>query len=217
MLQQLKRAATAMTISALAFSAFNANAEDFSFTGNFSADNEVQTFNFTITEASFVTLRTWSYAGGVNAAGQTIARGGFDPILALFDAATGQLVNTNDDGGSSLVANDAVTGNAWDTYLNAELTPGEYIVSIQQYDNFAAGNNIADGFRYDGAGYADFRNGFYDVSGDQRDSHWAFDILNANVAVANPPAVPEPETYGMLLAGLLVVGAVARRRKTGVA
>lgn len=55
----------------------------------------------------------------------------------------------------------------------------------------------------------------FNVSGNQRDSHWAFDILNANVAVANP--VPEPETYGMLLAGLAIVGAVARRRKAAIA
>ena len=215
MLQQLKHATSVMTFSVLAFAAFNASADDFSFTGNFSADNEVQTFNFTITAESNVTLRTWSYAGGVNAAGQTIARGGFDPILALFEAGSGNLISTNDDGGSGLVASDAVTGSSWDTYLNALLAPGEYIVSIQQYNNFARGSNIADGFNYDGAAYANFRNGFYDANGNQRDSHWAFDILNANVAVANP--VPEPETYGMLLAGLAIVGAVARRRKAAIA
>jgi hypothetical protein len=30
-------------------------------------------------------------------------------------------------------------------------------------------------------------------------------------------AVPEPETYAMLLAGLGVIGAIARRRKAAVA
>jgi hypothetical protein len=61
-----------------------AAAADFSFTGNFTQDDNVQLFNFVVGAPSSVTLRTWSYAGGTNAAGTTIARGGFDPILALF-------------------------------------------------------------------------------------------------------------------------------------
>ena len=38
------------------------------------------------TATSTVTLQTYGYAGGTNAAGQVIAQGGFDPILALFDS-----------------------------------------------------------------------------------------------------------------------------------
>lgn len=45
--------------------------------------------------------------------------------------------------------------------------------------------------------------------------HGTFSItaLNATVASAAVAAVPEPETYAMFLAGLGVVGAIARRRK----
>ena len=64
-----------------------ANATDFSFTGNFTNDNDVALFDFTVGASSpDVILRTWSYAGGTNAAGQVIAEGGFDPILAVFDS-----------------------------------------------------------------------------------------------------------------------------------
>ena len=43
----------------------SASAADFSFTGNFTNDNEVQEFNFSVAGSpSDVTLRTWSYAGG---------------------------------------------------------------------------------------------------------------------------------------------------------
>lgn len=60
----------------------NVNAADFSFTGNFEHDDEVQEFNFTVTApVSGTTLRTWSYAGGTNAAGAEVARGGFVPSL----------------------------------------------------------------------------------------------------------------------------------------
>ena len=72
------------------FGGSGSNAADFSFTGNFNLDNDVQLFNFSVGAPSTVTLRTWSYAGGINAAGQTIARGGFDPIQAVFNS-TGTL------------------------------------------------------------------------------------------------------------------------------
>ncbi|PTR16485.1 putative secreted protein with PEP-CTERM sorting signal [Nitrosospira sp. Nsp2] len=49
-----------------------------------------------------------------------------------------------------------------------------------------------------------------------RNSHWALDILNVSSAyVATPyvPAVPEPETYAMFMAGLGVMAWRLRRAK----
>src|SRR5688572_11867502 len=79
-----------------------AQAANFSFTGNLSDPNQELLFNFDVGVASTVTLRTYSYAGGTNAAGQVIPGGGFDPILALFNS-SGLLINQNDDGGCSAV------------------------------------------------------------------------------------------------------------------
>src|SRR5271169_4094200 len=99
-------------------------ADNFSFTGNLSAGNQVQVFDFSVGAVSNVILETWSYAGGTNAAGTLIARGGFDPILAVFDG-TGALVGQNDDGGSSVSAD--ITGVHYDTYLNlTTLAAGDY-------------------------------------------------------------------------------------------
>lgn len=191
-----------------------ASAADFSFTGTFTQDDDVQLFNFVVGAPSSVTLRTWSYAGGTNAEGDTIARGGFDPILALFDS-SGALVDQNDDGGFPLVAPDSATGQRWDTYLTAALTAGTYTVSVMQYNNFAAGPNLSDGFVRSGEGnFTDpscAGTMFCDVSGSQRDGHWAFDVLNVNSAVV--VLIPEPETYALLLAGLGLLGFVVRRRR----
>lgn len=66
----------------------------FSFNGNFTADDNVQLFNLSVGATSNVEFRTWSYAGGTNAAGQVIPEGGFDPILALFGS-TGALFAQN--------------------------------------------------------------------------------------------------------------------------
>src|SRR5262245_40873387 len=95
----------AVAASSLA-AASAASADNFSFTGNLANDDAVQFFDFSVGSTSAVTLRTWSYAGGTNAAGQVIARGGFDPILSLYDLATGDRIGVNDDGGCSLVAAD---------------------------------------------------------------------------------------------------------------
>ncbi|KAB7643928.1 PEPxxWA-CTERM sorting domain-containing protein [Polymorphobacter fuscus] len=183
-----------------------ANAADFSFTGALPNPGTVQFFDFAVGAPSNVTLRTWSYAGGVNAAGQTIARGGFDPILALFDLSSGVRINENDDGGCGLVAADAVSGQCWDTFLTSSLGAGNYRVSVQVYPNFAP-DNLSGTF----AGATTFD----DVSGtpnNPRSNQWAFDILG--VESASQGVVPEPASWAMLIAGFGLTGAAMRRRRT---
>ncbi len=186
----------ALGAAVLALSA-PASAADLSFVGNFQTGNDVQLFNFTVGTASNVTLRTWSYAGGTNAAGTVIARGGFDPILALFDSA-GAFINQNDDGGANVAA-DSATGSRYDTFLQAALAPGNYTVSVMAYSNFANGPNLSDGFRNSG-------------SFGGRATNWAFDILNVDVAT-QAGAVPEPASWMMMIAGFGAIGSTLRRSK----
>ena len=126
---------------------YSAASRDGFTTGQFAHDNDVQLFNFTVSALSTVGLRTWSYAGGVNAADQAIARGGFDPIMALFNSA-GQLIGQQDDAECAKVAADAVTHECWDINLAVQLAAGNYTVSIQQYNNYSVSNNLADGCYY---------------------------------------------------------------------
>ncbi len=192
---------------------------NFSFNGTFTSDAQVALFNFNVGSTSTVTLQTWSYAGGVDAAGATIPRGGFDPILALFDS-TGAEINQNDDGGSSVPA-DSVTGVHYDTYLQSTLAPGSYTVSVQEYDNFAVGPNLSNGFARTGQGNFTSAFGcsagiFCDVSGvpagDSRNGNWEFDIDGVNSATGpgngGGSNTPEPASVGLLLLGVggLVVG-----------
>ena len=113
-------------------------ADDFSFTGNFTSDDNAAYFVFTLGSSSSVTLRTLGYAGGVNAVGTTIGRGGFDPILSLF-AGTGPnalLIGLNNDGTCGDVGQDSVTSACWDSYLSMPgLVAGTYTVVLTQSDN----------------------------------------------------------------------------------
>ena len=129
--------------------------------------NDVLQFNFTVTAELEITLRTYSYAGGTNAAGQTITSGGFDPILALFNAA-GLLIDQDDDGGSNVPA-DPTTGSHYDTFLQALLPAGTYTVAVSAFSNFANGPTLADGFEGGGG-----------LNG--RTPDFAFDVLGADTA-----------------------------------
>jgi hypothetical protein len=199
-----------------------ASAANFSFQGSLTRDDQVLLFNFTVGSTSTVTLRTWSYAGGVNAAGTTIAEGGFDPILALFNG-SGALINQNDDGGSNVPA-DAITGANFDTYLQSTLTPGTYTVSVMQYDNFANGPNLSDGFTVTNnptfTSVFGCSNGrLCDVTEANRNSLWAFDVLGVDSASNNnpppPSTAPEPATISTMIAGLGVVAFLGRRYFAG--
>lgn len=141
--------------------------QSFSFVGTLTTADDVLLFDFTITSQTQITLRTYSYAGGVNGAGETIPAGGFDPILALFDAA-GTLIDQNDDGGSNVPA-DPTTGRHYDTFLEAMLPAGTYTVAVTAFSNFPAGTNLSDGF--DGGG---------NFNG--RTPNFAFDVIGADLA-----------------------------------
>ncbi len=213
----------------------HAAAVNVSFTGTFAQDDEVQLFNFTTDGSSTVYLVSYGYGGGVQADGNVVLPGGFDTILALFDAA-GNLIDQNDDGDSSCFSGaealvpgidagnaDPHTGATWDTCLSSLLDPGTYTVAVMQYDNFANGPTLADGFTRSGEGNFTATNTectqgqFCDVSATpvftNRTNFWAFDVLNVQEAsVVEPEPTPEPATLALVGAGFALLG--VRRRRT---
>ena len=186
------------------------NAATVSYTGSFSNDNSVALLSITLATSSNVTFRTYSYAGGVNGAGTTISNGGFDPLVDVFDA-SGALIAENDDGGN-LVPADPVTLQNFDVYLQTTLTPGSYTVALAQYDNFANGPNLSDGFFETSPNFTSAfgcTNGvFCDVTGANRTNNWALDISG----VPSSTATPEPAVTGLFALGLSMFG-LARGRK----
>lgn len=190
-----------LSAAVLATACASAQAANVSFSGNLAGDNAVQLFTFTLAANSNVSLRTWSYAGGSNAAGSLIAAGGFDTIVSLFSGLgnAAVLIGDNDDGLG--VAIDPATGDAFDSLLDlSPLLAGTYTVALTQFANFANGPTLGDGFL--GAGNPGF---------DGRSSAWALDILG----VSSAAVVPEPATLALVMLGLVAAASVRRARLLG--
>ena len=162
----------------------SAFAVDFSLSGTFAKDDDVKLFEFNVGTKSTVTLKTYSYAGGVQADGTVIQAGGFDPVLSLFDA-SGNLIFLNDDDESGTVSQDPTTDEAYDSFLKVLLEAGDYTLALTQYGNFSNTTNLADGFSQTGnenftSHFSRCTTGslFCDFTGDVRTNKWAFDALS---------------------------------------
>lgn len=186
-----------------------AKGDSFSFAGSFERNNDLQLFEISIDDPGTVTIRTLSYAGGVNASRIAVARGGFDPVIVLFDQ-SGNFIDSNDDGIPDYeVPIDPDTGEAFDSYLEVTLDPGAYIIGLTQSPNFNLGD-LSQGFIF--TNDPDFAGGFPDFDG--RRSNWALDVLGVDRADVNSPtAVPEPTSLALLMTGL--AGAAFTKKTRG--
>ncbi len=190
--------------------------------GSFAADDIVQFLSVSVAAPAAVDFRSYGYAGGTTSTGTIVPRGGFDTILTLFSA-SGVFIDDNDEGAG--VATDPATGLAADARIKTNLTAGNYLLALTEYDNFSIGN-LSDGFAETGnpnftadpsfvSGGPCPGNMFRDISGTAgrcRSGNWTVDFVN----VAAATAVPEPSA--LLLAGigfalLLLVARCRHQRK----
>lgn len=193
--------------------------QDFDFSGNFTYDNDVVGFDFTVGASSLVTVFSSSWLSGD-------PPHGFDPMLGIWDMdAGGALVDFQDDGGNegSTMSNGvSYDHGVWDSYYQVNLAPGHYRATVVQFDNFNLGSMLSDGFQHDGVDGRNFTyvngfggatqpyfNGVWD-SNDPRTSYWQFHLLGVEDAV---PVIPEPSTYALMALGLGALVVVRKRRR----
>jgi hypothetical protein len=188
-------------------------AASISYTGNFVQDDSLEIFDFDLASPGTVTLRTWSFAGGTNAAGAPIAAGGFAPVLSLFDASGSEdLLGVDHAGGPGPCgarATDLSSGFCWDAWLNLNLAAGSYFLVLTEDDNTPSGLTFVDGFLQAGQGNftaSEFGgppgSQFILAGGSQRTSAWAVDLIGVTI-----PTIPSPEPSSgiLLLAGAAVL------------
>lgn len=154
-------------------------------------------FPFTVSGAPTLSAITFSYGGGVNAKGQTIPEGGFEPYLSLFDS-TGALVASTYSGvvcPPGALTN-TLSGQCYDVLLDSiQLSPGSYSMAISAYFNMSFAENSGSGTLADGfTGLGNLLDG--------EDLHFAYEIILA----------PEPALAPLIAAGALLICLLVRRR-----
>lgn len=201
-----------------------------SHTGQFANDDEVQSFAVQFAGAGLFTARTWSYGGGVNAAGATVAAGGFAPLLTLTDALGEVLFSGAGSSTSSVCSAFGATAPAdgsfcWDTGFTFDLPAGNYWLYLSQDGNSPASNNvITDGFGRTGSpdytaqdylGSTGSGLRFVQADTSQRSGQWAVDFTDP--AASSPGQdVPEPSTLAAVALGLLLLRAQRVRRPSAI-
>lgn len=185
----------------LAITAMAASATDINSNGELTYNTDVIHVEFDLTSASDVKLWTDSWNLGLN----------FDPISALWKQSGGdyQLVLENDDNNTI-----AAGQGFYDTGMSLTgLTAGHYVYTVGASfaESFARGTLLSQGFNHDAdvpTPIATWDQPTYDINANDQKGR-AYSIhLSSTVA-----AVPEPESYAMLLAGLGLMVTIAHRRK----
>jgi hypothetical protein len=159
--------------------------------------------SFTVSQTSTVQAITFSYGGGVNGAGTTIAPGGFEPYLSLFDAGGDFLASTYFGTTCPAGANiNPSSGFCYDVLLDGGvLAPGTYQIAISAYLNMSFAENLGTGTLADG--FTGLGNLF-----DPENLNYAFDVDLT-------PQAPVPEPVSIILlgtAGAFVSGRRLKRR-----
>lgn len=198
-----------------------ASANTFNFGGAFTEDDQQAAFTLVLNAPSVITIQTSSYANG-----------GFAPVLSLFgDPLLGpgdpSLLGTNSGGSPCGVrSTSAATGLCLDALLGFDsvlgtnqlgtLGAGTYLVILTEQDNTPNGPDLAAGFSRDGQGNFTGIPGvnpgpFVDPGNPNLTDTGTYALQLQNVSFA-APAVPEPSTLPVLLAGLGILAGLRFRR-----
>jgi len=206
------------------------SAETISQTGTLANPEDSVLINLSLVSDGSVTLQTYGFGGGTNAAGTVIAPGGFDPFVGIF-AGTGSSavflngssdVLTNYSPGcppAGAIAIGSIPGQCGDVnLLFPDLAAGTYTVLLS--DAAYLPNAVFEATPgLLGDGFADLTGGVFQTCYDADDcntdtANWALDITTS--AGATPPPVPEPPAVELAGMGIAFAAAwIYRRSRRG--
>ena len=147
--------------------------------------------------------------------------------VQVFDLTSAALGSVNNFKFSNLHTNDTLILNISGTNVNLSGGYGDFSKYNVLYNFYEAKNLTLNGVGLYGsilAPLATLAGGNGQINGSVAVGNWASNIqvnanhyFNATNVSGYVSAVPEPETYAMLLAGLGMIGFMARRRKSKTA
>lgn len=193
----MKQFSAAVMAFALVSISMPAQAETLRFEGNIASSRAVVRISITLANPlADVVIWTDSFNGGQ----------GFDPITALWR--DGVLLGENDDRSNLMPGQ---TG--FDSGLSfSTLGAGDYLLTITNFNNFANGNLLADGFRYDDPLYPALDLNNCPAPENCPGSFYRLYLQDGVLNVPPAPPVPEPAQVALLVGGGLVLAGARRRR-----
>ena len=216
-------------------------ADSFSYTGILATPTDVFSQSFSLSGASIVTIQTYGFGGGTNAAGTVIAPGGFDPLIALFSGIATSATILTDSGGNPIVSADnlslftpgcppaglvtvgTVAGVCGDDTLTASLAAGTYtllltdanFVPIPVNPGSSSAFDLTDNTS-DNYGSSTGNGAYNDLSGGVFQT-CATDVDcntdNGNFAVDITDALAAPEPASVMLLGSAIAGLAYMRHR----
>jgi hypothetical protein len=184
---------------------------------------------FTLATSTAVTLQTYGFGGGTNAAGTTIPSGGFDSLVAQFSGpptsasilmsggnpiasspATTQFFPGCPPAGTAPVGTESICG---DNRLTATLAAGSYTLLLSDARYIPLAVSPGDPSPQDltsASSYADLTGGVFQTCNDRGECITTNGDFAVDLLFASPGPVPEPGT--LLLLGSALAALIWRRK-----
>jgi hypothetical protein len=193
-------------------------------TGTFSTPEDTFIMAINLTTAGNITLQTYGFGGGTNAAGTVIPSGGFDPFVGLFSGTGSTALFINGD--SDILSNytpgcppartvtiGGMPNQCGDVLLVLPgLAAGTYTVLLSDAEYVP--NAVFESSGVLGDGFTDFTGGVFQTCVDANNcipqpdtGNWALDITEPSAAA------PEPGAFGLAGLGLAFAAGTSEVRR----